>query len=115
MAVLEHRTTRSGRWLRERRVRVALWIAVIEGILVVFHVIPRLLALAVAVAVVALYFVAGHQIRSDAVRQAAWIAAVSQALVVLIPVLVIVVGTLALIVVGILAAIALVLLLSDRR
>jgi hypothetical protein len=44
----------------------------------------------------------------------AWIAAVSQAFVMLIPILVIVVGTLALVAVGILAAFALVLLFTSR-
>jgi vacuolar-type H+-ATPase subunit I/STV1 len=113
--VLEHRSTRTGRWLRERRLRVALWIAVIEGILVVFHVISWPVALVIAVAVVVLYFGMVGRLRSDGLRQLAWIAAVSQALVALVPVLVIIVGTLALILVAILAVVALVLLLSDRR
>jgi hypothetical protein len=113
--VLEHKSTRSGRWLRERRTRTALWIAVIEGALVVFDVISWPIALIVAVAIVALYFTGAGRLRSDTARQAAWIAAVSQALVALVPVLVIIVGTLALIVVGALAVIALILLFSDRR
>jgi hypothetical protein len=114
-AVVEHGTSRLGRWLRERRVRVALWIAVIEGVLVVFHAISWPIALIVAIAVVVLYFSAGNRLRSDVSGQIAWIAAVSQALVMLVPVLVIVVGTLALIVVGALAVVALILLFSDRR
>jgi hypothetical protein len=113
--VFEHRSTRTGRWLRERRLRVALWIAVIEGILVVFHVISWPVALVIAVAVIVLYFGVVGRARSDGLRQLAWIAAVSQALVALVPVLVIIVGTLALILVAILAVVALVLLLSDRR
>ena len=113
--VLEHRTTRLGRWLRERRLRVALWIAVIEGILVAFKVIAWPVAVVVAVAIIVLYFGVAARSRSDSVRQVSWIAAVSQALVALVPVLVIVVGMLALIVVALLAIAALVLLLSDRR
>ena len=31
---IEHGTTKTGRWLRERRTRIVLWIAVLEGILV---------------------------------------------------------------------------------
>src|SRR5437867_4092947 len=114
-ALVEHRSSRIGRWLRERRIRVALWIAIIEGLLIVVHVIPWFVAVIVAVAVVAGYFWAGHRLRSDTVRQASWIGAASQALVALVPVFVIIVGTLALIVVGALAVVALVLLLSDRR
>ena len=48
-------------------------------------------------------------------RDALWIGAVSQAMVALVPVLVLVVGTLALIAVGVLAAVVLVLLLTGRR
>jgi hypothetical protein len=114
-AVVEHGTSRPGRWLRERRVRVALWIAVIEGVLVVFHAISWPIALIVAIAVVVLYFSAGNQLRSELAGQIAWIAAVSQALVALVPVFVFIVGTLALIIVAILAVVALVLLFSDRR
>jgi hypothetical protein len=113
--VLEQRSTRTGRWLRERRVSTALWVAAIEGVLVVFDVISWPVALIVAVAIVALYFTWARRLRSDAARQAAWIAAVSQALVALVPVLVIIVGTLTLIIVGALAVIALVLLFADRR
>src|SRR6186713_1400502 len=97
-AVIEHGTSRTGRWLRERRVRVAIWVAVIEGLLIVLHAISWPIALVVAIAVVVLYFSTRDRIHSDVVGEVAWIAAVSQALVALVPVLVFVVGTLALII-----------------
>ena len=112
--VLEHGTSRTGRWLRARRIRIAFWIAVIEGLLVALHVISWWLAVAIAIAVVASWFGFGHRIRSDTVRQGLWIGAVSQSLVALVPVLVAIVGTLALIVVALLAVVALVLLFSSR-
>lgn len=112
--VIEHRQSRFGRWLRERRVAIAVWIAVIEGLLLIVHAIPRLLTLAIAVAVVVVFFWLGHRLRPGPVRDVAWIAAVSQAFVMLIPILVIVVGTLAIVAVGILAALALVLLFTTR-
>ncbi|HYY63303.1 MAG TPA: hypothetical protein VE688_01720 [Gaiellaceae bacterium] len=111
---LEHGSSRIGRWLRARRVRIAFWIAVAEGVLVVFHAISWWAAIAVAVLVVGGWFTFAHRLRSDTARQAGWIAAVSQALVALVPVLVLIVGTLALILVGILAVLALVLLFSSR-
>jgi hypothetical protein len=114
-ALVEHGTSRIGRWLRARRVRIALWTAVVEGVLVVFHVISWPLAIILAVAVIALYFSVGNRLGSDAARQVGWIAAVSQALVALVPVLLILVGTLALIAVAILAVMALIVLFSDRR
>jgi hypothetical protein len=112
--VLEHRSSRPGRWLRARRVRIAFWIAVVEGLLVVVHAISWWAAIAIAIIVVGGWFAVGHRLPSDTVRQALWIGAVSQALVALIPILVIVVGTLALILVGILAVVALILLFGSR-
>ncbi len=113
-ALIQHGTSRIGRWLRARRLRIALWTAVAEGLLVVLHVISWPIAIIVAVAVILVYFSGRHRLPSDAARQVAWIAAVSQALVALVPVLLIVVGTLALILVAALAVVALVLLLSNR-
>ncbi len=112
---LEHGTTRSSRWLRENRVKIALWIAVVEGILVLVGVVPRLAALAVALLVIAGYFALGRGLAMPAARQTAWIAAASQAFVALVPVLAIILGTLALIAVGLIAVVALVLLFGDRR
>ena len=112
---IEAGSTRTGRWLRERRLRIALWIAVIEGFLLVVHAIPRWPALLVAVAVMALYFFFGRHLRTDTGRHVAWVAAASQALVALIPVLVIIVGTVALVAVALLAVLALVFLFTDRR
>ena len=37
--VIEHGSTRSGRWLRERRLRITLWIAAVEGLLYLVHVL----------------------------------------------------------------------------
>ena len=114
-SVVEHGTTSAGRWLRARRLRLALWIAVVEGLLVVFDVIPWWLALVVAAGAMAFYLLAGRQLRSDVGRHTSWIAAASQALMALVPVLVVLIGTLTLVVVGVLAVVALVILFSDRR
>ena len=112
--VVEHGASRLGLWLQQRRIQVALWIAVIEGLLVAVHVINRWVAIAIAVAAVALYFFALRESRSFTARQAGWILATSQAAVVLIPFLLFVVGTFALLAVGILAIVALIALFSDR-
>jgi hypothetical protein len=111
---LEHGSSRFGRWLRYRRVRVAVWIAVAEGILIVLHAISWWAAIVIAALVLVSWFGFAHRIRNDTVRQAGWILAVSQALVALVPIFVVIVGTLALIVVGLLAVLALVLLFSSR-
>jgi hypothetical protein len=113
--VLEHESSRAGRWLRAQRTRFALWIAVVEGILVAVHVIPWALALVIAVLAIAAWMVLLRQTRSDTLRQIGWIAAASQALVALVPIFVIIAATLALIAVGILAVVALIVLFADRR
>jgi hypothetical protein len=113
--MIEQGTTRLGRWLRERRLRIAAWIALVEAVLLVFHVIPKFSALLAAAALFLFYVFVGRTLSSDAIRHASWIAATSQVLVALVPVLLIVVGTLALIAVGILAVVALVVLFTDRR
>jgi hypothetical protein len=112
---LEQGSTRTGRWLRERRVRIALWIAVAEGVLVVFDVIPGWIALLVAAGLLAFYLFVGRDLRSDLARQASWIAALSQAFVALVPVMLFVLGVLAIIALAILALIAVIALFADRR
>lgn len=113
--MLEHGTTTTGRWLRARRLRIALWVAVAEGVLVVFDVIPGWTALLVGIAVIGLYVAVGRRLRSDSARQISWIAALSQGFVALVPLLLFFVGVLAVLALAILAVIALVALFADRR
>jgi hypothetical protein len=113
--VLEHGSTRHGRWFRANRLKIALWAAFIEGVLVVFDVIDVLPALLIAGLVVVAYFWLSSRLRPGLARDALWAGAVSQAVVALVPVLVMVVGTLALIAVGVLAAVVLILLITGRR
>jgi hypothetical protein len=113
--VIEHGSSRGGGRLHGKRLRIALWIAVVEGVLVAFHVIPWWIAVLAAAALVLFYFWAGRALPSDTARQVSWIAATSQALVALVPILVAIVGTLALIAVGILAVLALIALFAEVR
>src|ERR671935_2681896 len=113
--VIEPRTSRAGRWLRARRTRIALWIAVIEGVIVAFtHDVSRYTVIIIAVPLLALYVVWGRNARSDTLRQLAWIAGASQAMAVVVTVLSFIIAWLALVIAGIFAAIALVFLLVDR-
>jgi hypothetical protein len=112
---IEHGTTRTGRWLRPRRIRFALWIAVIEGIIVAFlHDVSRWTVVALAIPLLAFYVFWGRSARSDTVRQVSWIAGASQALAVLVVILAFILDWLALVLAGIFAAIAILYLLSDR-
>jgi hypothetical protein len=112
---LEHGSTRIGRWLRVKRLWIALALAALEGVLVLADVIPGWAALVLAVVVIALYLVAGRRAGHDAVRQVSWIAAASQVCVALVPVLLAVAAVFALIAVAVIAVVALVALLADRR
>jgi hypothetical protein len=112
---IEHRTTRAGRWLRARRIRISLWIAVLEGIIVALaHDISRWTVIAIAIPVLALYLFWGRTARSDTIRQLAWIGGASQALAVVVVIMAFVLSWLALILAGVFAAIALLFLLGDR-
>jgi hypothetical protein len=109
-------STRMGRWLRERRLRIALWVAVLEGIVVALeNDISKWTVLAIAVPVLALYVIAGRSMRWDVGRQLAWVAAASQVLAILVVILAFVVGVIAIVLVGIFALVALVYLYQDLR
>ena len=62
---IEHGSSRSGRWLRERRLRITLWIAAIEGLLYLFHVLHWWAAVALAVIAVGFWWFVGRTSRSD--------------------------------------------------
>jgi hypothetical protein len=113
--VLEHRTSRTGRWLREHRLRIGLGVAIFEGAAIAFDALSAWLAVAIAIAVIAFYFAAGRKFVSDTLRQLSWTAALSQVLVMLVPLVLIVFTTVVLLAVGILAAVALLALVADRR
>ena len=113
--MIEHQSSRTGRWLRARRVRISLWIAVIEGLVVAFEKdFSRWTVIVLAVPLLALYLVWGRTVSSDTARQITWIAAASQALAVVVVVLSFIIAWLALVIAGIFAAIALLFLLVDR-
>ena len=103
------------RWLRERRLKLALGIALVEGILVVTEVIPNWLAIVVGAAIVAYWWVVGRNHRWELARQTSWTAAMSQVFVALVPVLAFILTALAVVALVVIAIFALVALLADRR
>jgi len=113
--LVEHGSTPTGRWLRARRLRIAAWIAVVEGLLVLIHAVPRIPAIILATAIVIFYFGFGRQLRVDSLRQVSWIAAMSQALVILVPVLAVLIWGVAVLALAVLAVVALFVLLQDRH
>jgi hypothetical protein len=113
--VIEHGESRFGRRLRTTRYKVVLAIAALEGILVVVGAIPWWLVFALAVVAVGGYLAWGREHESPDVRVVTWTAAVSQLLVVLVPVFAAALLALAVLVVIALAVLVLAALLLDRR
>jgi hypothetical protein len=114
LPAVEHGSSRSGRWLRERRLRVALWIAAVEVVFAAFSAdVSRWTIVLLAVVGVAAYYVVGRT-RKGTLRQVLWIAAVSQALALFAVAAASVIGTFVLILAGIFALVALVMIFRDR-
>jgi hypothetical protein len=111
--VVEHRQSVSTRWLRERRLRIALLIAFIESLLVVTSSLGWFWVVGAAVLGVALYLL-GRRTSSGTVREITWIIAASQLISVIVPLLWEVVKFLAILVLVLLALFFLAILLLDR-
>ena len=111
---IEHGSSRQGRWLRERRLRITLWIAAVEGLLYVFGALHWWAAVALAVIAVAFWWWVGRGSRSDTLRHLSWIFAASQLLVLCVPIALAVVRALAIGVIAILAVVALFFLFRER-
>ena len=113
---LEHGSTKTGRWLRARRTRIVLWIAVLEGILVALtEDFTKWTVVAIAIPVLAVYILWARNARSDTVRQVGWIAGASQALAVVVAIFSFLLSWLALALAGVFAVIALIFLFGERR
>ena len=113
--VIEHESSQRGRWLREHRVRTALWIAVLEVVLAALTAsISKYTIIALGLITIPVYLIWGKDQRGT-IRQVSWIAAASQALAVVAALLAYLVGLLVLVIAGIFAAVALFLIFSDRR
>lgn len=114
--MIEAGSTRTGRWLRDRRIRLTLWVAVIEGLIAAFSAdIGRWTILVMAVIVLAFYVVAGRHLNWDVARELSWIAAASQVLAILVVIFAFILKLVAIVVIVGFALFALFYLFSDRR
>jgi hypothetical protein len=113
--VIDHGSSRASRWLEERRFRIALWIAVVEGVVVAIAAdVSRWTVIVVAILALALYLAAGRSLRPGVAHQVIWIFAFSQALAVVVTILSFFVFWLALVVAAVFAVVALWILFNDR-
>jgi hypothetical protein len=114
--MIEAGTTRTGRWLRERRLRLALWVAVIEGLLVAITPdLTKWTVIVIGTILLAFYMVAGRRMGWDVARQLSWIAAASQSLAILVVIFAFVLKLVAIVAIVLLAIAALVYLFTDYK
>ncbi len=104
-----------GPWLRERRLRLALLIGLVETVFVVWGGLGWFWVLALAAAAVALYVFVARRSTYRVLRELAWILAASQLIAVIVPVLWEVAKVFAIVILVVMAAALLVMLLMDRR
>lgn len=111
----DHERSGTAIWLEQRRLKIAIALAVLEGIIVALEKdFTRWTVIIISAPIIAFYVFAGRSLQSDTGRQLAWIAAATQAFAILLCVVALLIGSFALIGAGILAAIAVVILLGER-
>ena len=112
---IDHGSSRTGRWLAARRIRITLWVAAVECLLVlVSHDVTKWTVFALAIVGV-LAYLAGRESKSQTVRTLLWIFAASQLLAAIGAVLGFIVKWALITALIIFAVLGLVYLFLDRR
>jgi hypothetical protein len=102
-------------WLRANRIKIALGIALVEGIFVALEEdFSRVTVIVIAIPVVLFYLLAGRSLDSPTGREISWILAMSQALAVVAAIIAITIPLIALVLAGVFGVVAVYLLLHDR-
>jgi cation transport ATPase len=104
---------RRGRFA-DRKVKIALLIAGVEGLLLLFGRLSRWVVIAVAIPLVLVYLLRGRELRPGLARNVLWIVAASQVLVVVAAIVAFFVGLLVLVLLGIFAGVAFLLIYLDQ-
>jgi hypothetical protein len=112
---VQHGSSRAGRWLEERRIRLSAWIAAAEALIVLFsHDVTKWTVIVLAIVSV-LAWLGGRESSSHLVRQVLWIFAASQLLAVIAVILAWIVKWAVIMAVVVFAVLGLVYLFLDRR
>lgn len=101
-------------WLSDRKVKAALLIAGIEGLLLLFGRLSRWVVIAVAIPLILLYLISGREMKPGLGRTILWVVAASQVLVIIAAIIAFFIGLLVLVLLGIFAAVAFVLIYMDQ-
>jgi predicted membrane protein len=113
--VVEHGEGRTARWLRERRLKIALGIGVIESILVLTSQIRWFWVLGLFLVLAVTYLYVRRRFENEMLRQITWTAAFSQVLPFVFPLLWGLFKAVAIVVLVVVALVAAGLLFLDRR
>jgi hypothetical protein len=112
---IEHGSSRAGLWLRARRIRFAIWIAVLETLVVLFsHDVTKVTVIVLAI-LAGVTWMLTRNARSQVVRQLAWIFAASQFLAIIPAILGFIVKGLVVAALVLFALLGLAYLFLDRR
>ncbi len=112
--VIDHRSSQIERFLSSNRYKLVLGIVIVEALLVAFNALSFWLAVVIAGCLLVLYLLFRRELTGSP-SELAWIVAASQALGVLVFVLVLVTAALVVVAVVVLAIVVLASLFSDRR
>jgi hypothetical protein len=112
--IIEHSASKPARYLREHRIKLSFWIAAIEGILVVIHVIPHLALYTLFVVAIVFWATVARRYTSPLARQLTWVFAASQTLAVLVPIVLFVAKWTAITAIVLLAVVSLFFLFFER-
>ena len=117
MTSVEHRTVEPGFGgrLRFHRVRIALWIAILEGLVVIFSSGLTKWTVMVIAVIAGLLYLLGRNAKSNVLRQVLWIFAASQLIAFLLVTLGWIVKWALVVGVIVVAVVALAYLFVDRR
>ena len=111
---IDHKSSQGERFLHANRYKLILGLVIVEALLVAFGTLSFWLAVVIAGCLLVLYLLFRREL-SGSPRELAWIVAASQALGVLVFVLVLVTAALVVVAVVVLAIAVLASLLADRR
>ena len=111
----QERKPRGKSRLADTRVKIALGLAVLEGIVIVLEEdFSRITAVIIAVPIVIFHLLAGRTLESRTLRDISWTLALSQVFAVLVVILAELIDAFALVLIAVFAALALYLLWYDK-
>lgn len=113
-AMADQATPRRRGFFSDTKVKIALVIAGLEGLLLLFGRLSRWVVIAVAIPLILLYLIGGRDMKPGLGKTILWVVAVSQVLVIIAAILAFFIGLLFLILLGIFAAVAFLLIYMDQ-